>query len=295
MLAVMRDVLVGTDGNVPCTLLVFDEVQQYIGDSPERSRQVYEIAEAIEKHLDGRVLLVGTGQSALTDTPLLQKNAGRFPVKIHLSDTDVETVTRKMLLLKKPDRLAAVKQTVDDMWRRDFPAPPGHRHRAAGRRPGHPGGRLSSAAGPPPVLGTTSCAPSIRAGRRPNSAPSLRIVYEAIRSTADAPLGNVIPGDFIYDQIAHDLLQSGVLLREIHEGIEQYRKDGTPEGELRARLCSLVYLINRLPHEAGLEHRRASGPRCPGRSAGRGPSSRQCGTASAGCRLAGEDGRRPAS
>jgi len=113
MIRVMRDVLVGADGSVPCTLLVFDEVQQYIADSSERSRQVYEIAEAIEKHLDGPVLLVGTGQSALTDTPLLQKNAGRFPVKLHLSDTDVETVTRKMLLLKKPDRLPAVKEILD--------------------------------------------------------------------------------------------------------------------------------------------------------------------------------------
>jgi len=50
MLAVIRDVLVGTDDRVPCTLLVFDEVQQYIGDStseaarsmrsPKRSKNI---------------------------------------------------------------------------------------------------------------------------------------------------------------------------------------------------------------------------------------------------------------
>ena len=63
MLAVIRDVLAGPDGKLPCTLFAFDEIQQYIGDSAERSRQVYEIAEAISKHLDGRVLLVGSGQA----------------------------------------------------------------------------------------------------------------------------------------------------------------------------------------------------------------------------------------
>jgi len=105
--AIVRDVLIGSDGKLPCTLLAFDEIQQYIGDESDRSRQVYEIAELIEKHLDGRVLLVGTGQSALHDTPLLQKIAGRFPVRIHLSDTDVETVTREMILLNMtaPHRL----------------------------------------------------------------------------------------------------------------------------------------------------------------------------------------------
>ena len=105
MLSVIRDALVGSDGKLPCTLLAFDEIQQYIGDEPDRSRQVYEIAEAIAKHLDGRVMLVGTGQAALHDTPLLQKIAGRFPVRLHLSDTDAETVTREMVLLKHPDRI----------------------------------------------------------------------------------------------------------------------------------------------------------------------------------------------
>ena len=32
MLSVIRDVLVGSDGKPPCTLLAFDEIQQYIGD-----------------------------------------------------------------------------------------------------------------------------------------------------------------------------------------------------------------------------------------------------------------------
>jgi hypothetical protein len=239
MLAVIRDVLAGPDGKLPCTLFVFDEIQQYIGDSDERSRQVYEIAEAISKHLDGRVLLVGTGQSALTDTPLLQKVAGRFPVRIHLSDTDVETVTRKMILLKKPDRIQVVKQTLDtcdgeisrhlretDIGPRtedrenlvaDYPLlPVRRRFWEQVLRAVDPGGTAAQ-------LRT-----------------QLRIVYEAARSTGESPVGTVIPGDFIYEQIAQDLLQSGVLLREIHENIEQHRKDGAWEGDFQKRRSRLL-------------------------------------------------------
>ena len=251
MLAVFRDVLVGSDGKLPCTLLAFDEIQQYIGDEPDRSRQVYEIAEAIEKHLDGRVMLVGTGQSALHDTPLLQKVAGRFPVRLHLSDTDVETVTREMILLKQPDRVPTVKQTLEechgevsrhlretdigpraedrDILAADYPLLPVRRRFWENvLRAVDPGGTAAQ-------LRT-----------------QLRIVFEAAKETADMPVGTVIAGDFIYEQIAQDLLQAGVLLREIHESIEEHRKGGA-DGQLRARLGALIYLIGRLPREQGAD------------------------------------------
>jgi hypothetical protein len=252
MLAVIRDVLVGSDGKLPCTLLAFDEIQQYIADEPDRSRQVYELAEAMAKHVDGRVLLVGTGQSALHDTPLLQKIAGRFPTRLHLSDTDVETVTREMVLLKKPDRVPTVNQTLDtcdgeisrhlretdigprtedrDILAADYPLLPVRRRFWENcLRAVDPGGTAAQ-------LRT-----------------QLRIVFEAAKKTADAPVGTVIAGDFIYGQIAQDLLQSGVLLREIHQAIEEHRKAGDADGELRARLCSLIYLIGRLPREQGAD------------------------------------------
>ena len=252
MLAVMRDVMVGSDGKLPCTLLAFDEIQQYIADEPDRSRQVYELAEAMAKHLDGRVLLVGTGQSALHDTPLLQKIAGRFPTRLHLSDTDVETVTREMILLKKPDRVPTLKQTLDtcdgevsrhlretdigprtedrDILAADYPLLP------VRRRFWENCLRAVDSGGTAAQLRTQLC-----------------IVFEAAKATADAPVGTVIAGDFIYGQIAQHLLQSGVLLREIHEAIEEHRKAGGEDGELRARLCSLIYLIDRLPREQGAD------------------------------------------
>jgi hypothetical protein len=54
------------NGKLPCTILILDEVQQYIGDSETRSVLVTDIAEVLAKQLDSQVMLVGAGQSALT-------------------------------------------------------------------------------------------------------------------------------------------------------------------------------------------------------------------------------------
>ncbi|NMV23134.1 hypothetical protein HKB23_12010, partial [Vibrio parahaemolyticus] len=79
-----------------CTLLILDEAQQYIGESNDRSVLVTEVAEAVSKQLDSHVMIVGAGQSALTDVPLLQKLMDRFTIRVPLSDAEVETVTRKV-------------------------------------------------------------------------------------------------------------------------------------------------------------------------------------------------------
>jgi hypothetical protein len=59
-------------------------------------------------------------------------------------------------------------------------------------------------------------------------------------------VGTVVSADFIYDQIATDLLNSGELEREYDEIIRKQR-DGTPDGELRSSLCALIFLIGKLP------------------------------------------------
>ena len=76
----------------------------------------------------------------------------------------------------------------------------------------------------------------------------LKIVHEAARSVANAPVGHVIGGDFIFSSESASMLQSGVLLREIDERIRGLR-DGTPEGELKSRACALIFLISQLPHD----------------------------------------------
>lgn len=68
----------GTDGNLPCTLLVVDEIQQFIGEKIARANDVQEIAEHCSTDLNSRLLIVGTGQSALNTTPSLQRLQARF-------------------------------------------------------------------------------------------------------------------------------------------------------------------------------------------------------------------------
>ena len=80
----------------------------------------------------------------------------------------------------------------------------------------------------------------------------MRIVYDAIRRTADDPLGTVVPADFLFEEISANLLQSGVLLREVNETITS-QDDGSPDGRLKSRLCALVFLIRKLPREAGVD------------------------------------------
>jgi hypothetical protein len=114
-------------------LIVLDEVQQYIGESAERSTQVTEVVEALSKQLDSHVMVIAAGQSALTEVRLLNKLMDRFTIRVPLSDADVETVTRKVLLQKKPTAVAAIKEQLElhaGEISRNFRAPELRRHRA---------------------------------------------------------------------------------------------------------------------------------------------------------------------
>ena len=71
----------GKEGRMPCTILILDEVQAYIGESVERSVLITDVAEAISKQLDSQAILVGAGQSALTGVRLLNKLMDRFTIR----------------------------------------------------------------------------------------------------------------------------------------------------------------------------------------------------------------------
>jgi hypothetical protein len=105
----LQQVFGGKD-KLPCTLLVVDEVQQFIGEKIQRAMDMQEIAEHCRTKLNQRLLLVGTGQSALNTTPSLQRLQARFAVRVQLSDADVESVIRKTVLRKKPEREPAISK-----------------------------------------------------------------------------------------------------------------------------------------------------------------------------------------
>lgn len=250
MLSGIREALT-VKGQMPGTLIVLDEVQQFIGEDSDRTSQVQEVVEACSKQLNSRVLVVATGQSALSGTPQLQKLRDRFRVPIQLSDTDVEAVIRKVITAKKPDKTGTAKSIIsthsgeitrhltgtkietrsedDAVYVADFPLLPVRR-------------RFWEK-----VLRAVDVA-----GTAAQLRNQLAIVYESVRAYADRPVETVVGGDFIYKVKATDLLQTGMLQPKIDEMIRKL-EGGSADDQLSARVCALVFLINKLPREAGAD------------------------------------------
>ena len=239
----------GRGGRTACTLLILDEVQQYIGESHDRSMLVTDVVEAVSKQLDSQVMIVGAGQSALTDVPLLQKLMDRFTIRVPLSDAEVEQVTRKVLLHKKPASVAEVRKLLD--------ANAGEISRQLqGTRIGEVVEDRSIIVEDYPLLPVRrrfweNCFRQIdAAGTHSQLRSQLRIIYDAIKKISGRPLGVVVPGDELFEALAPEMVNTGVLLREINERIIQV---GKSDGPLAQRVCGLVFLIGKLKREGGAD------------------------------------------
>lgn len=249
-LAAAREAL-GAGGPLPITALVLDEAQQYIADSTDRAVILTELAEAIQTQLDSRVMLVMSGQSALSGTPLLQKMNDRFRIAVQLSDADVEAVTRKVLLHKKPSAVEPIRSVLQRN------AGEISKQLAGSRLAERPSDR-EFAVEDYPLLPTRrrfweECFRVVdAAGTQSQLRSQLRILHDALRTIADQDLGGVIAADALFDAIAPDLVNNGVLLNELSSRIQQL-DDGTDSGRLRKRICGLVFLISRLPREAAID------------------------------------------
>lgn len=239
------------DGKFPLTLVVLDEVQQFIGSDADKAFQVQEITETLSKHFNGKLLFVGTGQSALTGTPTLTKLTGRFPVQVMLGDWDVENVTRQIILAKKP----SAQPEVEHMWRANLGEISRHLR----------GTKLEHITDDEDVM--TSDYPLLPVRRRfwervlrtidatgtvSQLRSQLRVVHEAVLATADAPLGHVVSGDFLYDQIAANLVSTAQLPKEVFENVQRFAA-GDAHAQLKGKLLKLIYLINKLPADAAMD------------------------------------------
>ncbi len=248
MLLTMEDILAlqsTTPGKYPLTLLVFDELQQFIGEDSERALQVQTIVEACSSRFGSRLLFAATGQAALQATPQLSKLQGRFTVRVTLSDTDVEQVVRQVVLRKKEDKKSQIKSVLDK-------ASGEIDRQLAGTRIGPRSTDVNDLVPDYPLLPVRrrfweSVLRAIdAAGTAGQLRTQLRIVHEATRDVSERPLGNVVSADFIFDQLKPDMLQSSVLLRDVDFTISEQVKQG-PDGPLRSRLCALIFLIGKLP------------------------------------------------
>src|SRR5439155_23415587 len=74
---------------------------------------VQNIVEGCSARFQSQVLFVATGQSDLTATPTLQKLTDRFAVQVALSDKDVESVVRQVVLRKRPEHVPALKAALE--------------------------------------------------------------------------------------------------------------------------------------------------------------------------------------
>jgi hypothetical protein len=253
-LAMFKRVLrrAGKDGQIPCTLLVLDETQQYIGDSETRAVLITEIAEAVCKQLDSQVMLVAAGQSALTGVKLLHKLLDRFTIRIQLSDTDVEAVTRKVLLRKQPTGIQPIAELLDT-----------HAGEISRQLQGSGiGERQEDKA---VIVEDYPLLPVRRrfwehcfrqvdtAGTQSQLRSQLRIIHDCLARLSGEPLGRLIPGDDLYEALAPEMVTTGALPREINERIVALGRTGKREDRLRQRICGLVFLIGQLPRDAGAD------------------------------------------
>ena len=232
---------------VPLTLLVFDELQQFMGGDPEKADTILTVVEDISARLENRVLFVATGQSEMSATAELQKLQDRFRVRVTLGVSDVETVVRRVILAKKPEMVSQLESVIDDV-RGEI-----DRHLAGTAiAPGANDGKDLVADYPLLPTRRRFWERVLRGfdtmGRAGQLRTQLRVVHEAVKQVADRPLGWVVPADAIFDQLRSDMLQTGALLREVASTIDELAAE-QPDGELASRLCKLVFLIGKVPTE----------------------------------------------
>jgi len=240
--AIRQTVTVG--GNFPLTLIVLDEIQQFIGNDVQRSIDVQEAVEACCKNIGGKMLFIGTGQTAVTGTANLKKLEGRFTVRVELSDADVDAVIRKVILAKKPGAL----QSIDEVMQKNLGEISRH---LSGTSIGHRQQDIAFFPQDYPILPVRrrfwehTLRVMDQTGTDSQLRNQLSMIHKVIQTNLDAKVGHVIPADYLYFDSADKLLQARVLPRKVHERTMTWIK-GTDDERLKARACGLVFLITKL-------------------------------------------------
>lgn len=229
---------------IPCTLIILDEVQQFIGSDSNLTFHIQLLAEDICSRFDGKFLLVGTGQNALTDTKDLQKLMARFRVPIQLTNTDIQTVIRKTILDKKSTAIAPLNKKLD--------ACSGEISRnLEGTVYGYLTEDKQTLVADYPLL------PSTRkfwykvlqevdvAGTSGQLRNQLRLIDDSLKTIAEKEVGYIVPADFIFTQTRADLIQSGLLLNDTSNLIQGKKAKGGDE-EIEGRILSAVFLLDQI-------------------------------------------------
>lgn len=236
---------------IPCTLIVLDEVQQFIGQDPDLADNVQFLAEDICSRFGGKFLLVGTGQNAVTDTPILQKIMARFRIPIQLSNTDIQTVIRKTILDKKPTSISDIKEKMESSL--------GEISRnLEGSDFGYITEDKTTLVADYPLL------PSTRklwnkvlqvidvAGTSGQLRNQLRVIDDSLKSVANLEVGQIVAADFIFDQNQTQLIQAGLLLNDTCNIIQERKAKGG-DSLLEGRILSAVFLLDQINSNAAVK------------------------------------------
>ncbi|MDE0177569.1 MAG: BREX system P-loop protein BrxC, partial [Gammaproteobacteria bacterium] len=234
--------------DLPLTVIALDEVQQFIRQDPSLTLKIQTMAERLASRFDGRVLLVATGQQALSDVQDLQKLLDRFPVQIALGEADVDAVIRKTVLRKKTSSEEPIRAMLN--------ANAGEisRH-LRGSRLAHTVQDDDEAVLDWPLLPSRRrvwehiLRELDRTGLGGTLRGQLRTTLDAARTYGDKPLGHAVPVDFLYGRFSTEAYNAGLLPSETRNRIETLR--GGPEtDQLKARILMLVYMLGRIATEA---------------------------------------------
>ncbi|MFK0009284.1 BREX system P-loop protein BrxC [Paenarthrobacter sp. NPDC090520] len=241
-IALLRKVLeYAGSGVIPPTLIVLDEVQQYVNGDGGRAMEVQNLVESVSREMDGRVLFVATGQQELTADATLQKIQDRFTVKVVLKNQDVDAVVRRVLLNKEPAKRPELDKALTDA------AGPISRQ-LVGSKIQHTAQDNKDLSEDYPLLPSRrrfweSVLRQADAGRAGQLRSQLRIVHDANRLVAPKMVGTVVGADYLYTAKHEDLNGAGLLLKETQRLIqEQGQKD-----RLRGRILGLIHLVSLLP------------------------------------------------
>ena len=253
MIKAIRQALTVED-KFPLTLIVLDEIQQFIGESSQRSIEVQEVVESCCKNIGSKLIFIGTGQTAVTGTSNLKRLEGRFTVRVELSDADVDAVIRQVILAKKPEAKAPIERLMQENLGEIS------RH-LAGTKLSHQQDDMAHFAQDYPILPVrrrfweNTLRVLDQTGTDSQLRNQLSMIHKVIQTNLDQRLGSVVPADFIYFDSADKLIQSRALPRKVHEKTLTWAK-GDENHQLMSRACGLIFLINKLSssnHDIGIK------------------------------------------
>lgn len=243
MITAIRQALTCND-RFPLTLVVLDEVQQFIGEDSQRSLDVQLTVEACCEEFGGKLLFVGTGQTAVTGTSNLKKLEGRFTIPVELSDKDVDAVIRKVILAKKPE----AKEPIDQVMTANLGEISRH---LAGTTIGHRQDDISCFSQDYPILPVRRRFWEIAlrvidsTGTDSQVRNQLSLIFKAIQSNMDRPVGSVVPADYLLFDVLDRVNQTRGIPAKAYRLIKIW-SEGAEEQRLMARASGLVFLINKI-------------------------------------------------